>query len=87
MSASPQVIELVRKAASKKLLFLPHAVSQMSRPDRFISSKEVRKVITTGEVIEDYPDDPRGHSCLIFGKGLEDRPIHVVCAPKEEFWL
>jgi hypothetical protein len=38
-----------------------------------------------GEVIEDYPDDPRGHSCLILGRGEEGRSIHVVCSPKDEF--
>ena len=37
------------------------------------------------ELIEDYPHDPRGHSCLILGKGLGDRAIHVVCAPKEDY--
>jgi hypothetical protein len=36
-------------------------------------------------VIEDYPEDPRGHSCLILGLGYNDRPIHIVCAPKEDY--
>jgi len=39
----------------------------------------------TGEVIEDYPQDSRGHSCLILGLGQNNRPIHVVCAPKNEY--
>lgn len=39
----------------------------------------------TGDVIEDYPDDPRGHSCLMLGKGEGGRVIHVLCAPKEAF--
>ena len=79
------IIEVVRRAANKKMLFLPHAVNQMSRPERVISIHEVRHVIEKGGVIEDYSDDPRGHSCLILGKGIGGRPVHVVCSPKEDF--
>lgn len=50
-----------------------------------ISTSDVRKVLEDGEIIEDYPDDPRGHSCLILGRDIEKRPIHVVCAPKDEY--
>lgn len=35
-----------------------------------------------GEIIEDYPEDARGHSCLLLGRGNAGRPLHVVCAPK-----
>jgi hypothetical protein len=38
-----------------------------------------------GEIIEDYPEDKRGHSCLMFGMPNNRRPVHVVCAPKEEY--
>ena len=68
-----------------KFLFLPHAIQQMTRPERMISRQEVRNVVEHGEVIEDYPDDARGHSCLMLGFGLDHRPIHVVCAPKSEY--
>ena len=75
----------VRKAAQKKVLFLPHALRQMLRPDRIVTRREVREVIMDGEVIEDYPEDPRGHSCLLLGFGGEGRAIHVVCSPREEY--
>ena len=42
-------------------------------------------MIAEGEVIEDYPEDARGHSCLILGFGNEGRPIHVVCSAKEDY--
>ena len=70
-------------AAKKRVLFLPHAVQQMSRVDRMISPSEVVKCIFDGEVIEEYLDDARGESCLMYHKG--DRIIHVVCAPKDEY--
>jgi len=71
-------------SANKKILFLPHAVKQMSRPDRMISTKEVRDAVLFGEIIEEYSDDQRGQSCLVFHT-KENRVIHVVCAPKTEY--
>lgn len=78
-------LQQVRIAARKRILYLPHAVRQMSRPDRMITTSEVRQAIQTGKVIEDCPEDPRGHSCLILALETEKRPIHVVCSPKPEF--
>ncbi len=79
------VLDQVRAAASKRLLFLPHAARQMPRPDRMIAPADVRAVIVGGEVIEDYPDDARGHSCLLLGFDAAGRPIHVVCSPKPDY--
>ena len=84
-NSTPSTIELVRVAAAKMRLYLPHAMRQMARPDRMIAAAEIRRVIDSGDMIEDYPDDPRGHGCLILGEGENGRPIHVVCAPKDEF--
>ncbi len=79
------IMNLVRESAEKKILFLPHAVRQMSKPDKMISPSEIRNVVRNGEVIEDYPENSRGHSCLILGYGEKMRAIHVVCAPKSEY--
>ena len=79
------IIDEVRRAAGCRVLFLPHAVRQMSRPDRMISADEVSEVVRTGVVLEDYPDDPRGHSCLVAAQSSEGRMVHVVCAPKADF--
>ncbi len=78
-------MNIVRHAGGKRILFLPHAVRQMAKPDRMISVDEVRYVIENGELIEDYPEDERGYSCLLLGKGEDGRPIHVVCTPKEDY--
>lgn len=71
-------------SANKKILFLPHAVRQMSRPDRMITTAEVRETVFFGEIIEYYPEDQRGESCLILHT-KDKRVIHVVCAPKDEY--
>jgi len=85
MNERNKILDLVRLAGKKKFLYLPHAVRQMSRPDRMITADEVRFAIENGEIIEDYPEDLRGHSCLVLGKGKSKRPIHIVCSAQDEF--
>ena len=79
------ILEDVREAAGKRLLFLPHAIRQMSRPRRMISSDEVETEVKQSELIEDYPNDHRGHSCLMLGSGDGGRAVHVVCSPKDDY--
>jgi hypothetical protein len=77
-------LETVRRAALKRILYLPHAVKQMARPDRLISPLEVRQVVLDGDIVEDYPDDVRGHSCLLAGTP-RGRHVHVVCSPRADY--
>lgn len=79
------ILSRVRESAAKRILFLPHAVRQMMRPDRMVTAAEVRDTILRGRVIEDYPADARGPSCLMLGSGSDGRAIHVVCSPKDEY--
>ena len=44
-----------------------------------ISIAEVEGALLDGEILEDYPNDPRGPSCLVLGHGSLGSPIHVVC--------
>lgn len=85
MTDETDILSLVREAGVKRLLFLPHAIRQMSRPERLITTSEIRSVVEHGEIIEDYPEDVRGHSCLMLGYGEGSRAIHVVCSPKDEY--
>ncbi len=79
------VLDRVQAVARQRILFLPHAIRQMSHPDRMITPEEVERVVLGGEMIEDYPTDPRGYSCLLLGFGDKALPIHVVCSPKDEY--
>jgi len=48
-----------------------------------ITVAELERALLRCIVIEDYPDDRRGPSCLVLGfSGV--RPIHAVCAIKSE---
>ena len=54
---------------------------QEATKDR-ISDEEMTEAILDedAEIVEDYPDDPRGSSCLILGWTDSGRPLHVVVA-------
>ena len=78
-------IDIVIQSARKKIIYTPHALDEMNKERELISTEDVRSVLFNGRIIEDSPEDKRGHSCLIAGFSNGDRCIHVVCAPKIEY--
>jgi len=70
--------EIRRRVARGDFEFSRHAVDQSII--RHISLRELREAITGGEVIEVYPEDKYGPSCLIFGMTSMGRPLHVQCS-------
>ncbi|MEO0768455.1 MAG: DUF4258 domain-containing protein [Cyanobacteria bacterium J06649_4] len=73
------MIEEIRsKFLEEKFEFSKHAVDQSIL--RKIQVHEVREAIQKGQIIEDYPDDKYGPSCLIYGKTATQRPIHIQCS-------
>lgn len=51
--------------------------------ERRIARKDIRQVLSTGEVLREYPEDTPFPSRLILG-WQGDRPLHVVAAEDEE---
>jgi hypothetical protein len=78
-------IKRIKQSAKKKILYTQHALDEMNAEDEMITTEDVRHIVFNGEIIEEYPEDKRGHSCLMFGIPEEKRPVHVVCSPKEEY--
>lgn len=78
-------LDKVKKAAETRIVYTEHALNEMNAEEEIISKDEIRQVIFEGEIVEDYPEDKCGHSCLIFSYTLIGRPVHVICAPKEEY--
>ena len=48
--------------------------------DDRLSFKQIVASMSTGEIIEQYPDDKPYPSCLIFSRVSENEPIHSVWA-------
>ena len=55
--------------------FSQHAVDQVLV--RHITVEEIREAIAAASVVEDYPTDKYGPSCLLLGFTAAARPIHV----------
>ncbi|MDO8487161.1 MAG: DUF4258 domain-containing protein [Candidatus Curtissbacteria bacterium] len=51
------------------------------RQEEQITVAEIEQCLLEGSIIEEYPSDPRGESCLVAGK-LGDKPLHVVCGKR-----
>ena len=56
--------------------------AEKEREEDNLTLKEVEECFENGkmELIEDYPDDARGHSFLMFGFTDQNQPVHFVCA-------
>lgn len=73
------MIEEIRaKIRAGQFEFSKHAVDQSIL--RGISVQELREAIANGEIIEDYPEDKYGPSCLILGFTQAGRPLHIQCS-------
>ena len=74
-----KMIEEIReKISSGQFEFSKHAVDQSIV--RRITLQEIREAIAVGEIIEDYPDDRYGPSCLVLGRTQAGRPLHIQCS-------
>ncbi|MFB3924346.1 MAG: DUF4258 domain-containing protein [Terriglobia bacterium] len=72
------MIEKIReKFRALQYEYALHAVDQCILKN--ISRREIEEAIASGEVIEDYPTDKYGPSCLIFGRTTLGRSLHIQC--------
>ena len=71
--------EIQAKILRREYEFSKHAVDMVVRRD--IGVAEVAEAMATrAEVIEDYPNDKYGSSCLILCFTKMDRPLHLQCS-------
>ncbi|MCY3740260.1 MAG: DUF4258 domain-containing protein [Candidatus Poribacteria bacterium] len=70
--------EIRRKIRNGQFEFSQHATDQSII--RQIRVQEIREVIEQCEIIEDYPNDKYGPSCLILGFTRSRRPLHIQCS-------
>jgi hypothetical protein len=61
-----------------QIYFIDHAVHQMAK--RLIEDSEICEAILAGEIIEEYPEDKYTPSCLVYGRTVQGRHLHVVCS-------
>jgi hypothetical protein len=52
------------------------------RLDDELTVLQLEYALLNGTILETYPDDPRGESCLVLGFTPEGTPVHIVCGRK-----
>jgi hypothetical protein len=79
-----EIGEIQEKIRKEEFEISFHAEKERYAEDITISDLEA--AIYNGEILEDYPDDARGPSCLVLGYS-KNRPIHIVCGYTPIKWL
>lgn len=49
-----------------------------------LTVQDIDEALSNCEIVEEYPEDKRGQSCLLLGHTASKQPIHLVCAPKAD---
>lgn len=73
------IAEIVSKIKNRQYEFSKHAVDQSIVRDISVPEME-QAILENALIIEDYPNDKYGPSCLILGYTLNGRPLHVQCS-------
>lgn len=71
-------VQISRKIGDGRFEFSEHATDQTIL--RRISVQEVREALRRPELIEYYPQDKYGPSCLMLGFTNAGRPLHIQCS-------
>ena len=77
-------IETIKQCIERKnIIWTKHCLNRLNQRNILIS--DVKKAVSNGSIIEYYTDDYPYPSCLVLGKGKNNRNMHVVCAVGQEF--
>ncbi|RPJ13855.1 MAG: DUF4258 domain-containing protein [Desulfobacteraceae bacterium] len=68
--------EIKEKIGKNQYEYTLHAEIERKTDD--LTFYQIEEAILAGEILEQYPDDGRGESCLLVGFS-DNIPIHVVC--------
>jgi hypothetical protein len=79
-----EIDEIKKKIKTHRYETSFHAEKERYAED--ITIHDLKTAIGDGEILEDYPDDPRGPSCLVLGHS-RNRPIHIICGFTLIKWL
>jgi len=79
------IVRIQDKVLKREYSWRQHAIERSI--ERKIAEEDIAEVILNGEIIEEYPEDKYGPSCLIFGRTRQGRPIHVQCSLPPEVWI
>jgi len=68
---------IIEQVVSDAYFYSQHADEERKSDNLLIS--EIEEALLSGTILESYPDDPRGNSCLVVGFTKRGKPLHIVC--------
>lgn len=84
---------MVKQQLQKKMAHIARAIAQgryrytihgaQQQIARRIKRREVEEALAKGEIIEDYPEHHYGSACLVLGRTVEDKSLHILCSLQE----
>jgi hypothetical protein len=81
-----QVIERIRaQAESESIRLTLHAHQEMVEEDYTLD--DLFHALRACTLLEDYPEDRRGPSCLVLDYTETRRPVHVVCTTEQRMLI
>ena len=84
MDKEPINIETIKEQVGRRnIIWTKHCLNRLNQ--RNISISDVKRAISNGRIIECYANDYPYPSCLILGKGKNNRNIHMVCSVCQGF--
>ncbi len=79
MEKTQQLTHIQEKVKEQQYRLTSHA--ELERGLDRITIQEIEEALLSyqAEVIENYPEDVQGRSCLVLGFTKEGSPVHLVC--------
>jgi hypothetical protein len=81
------IIEYIRERVQSNRYEISRHAERERESDRLLISDIEESIVLNGELLEDYPNDPRGHSCLILGFSRAGQAIHTVWGLLSTDWV
>jgi hypothetical protein len=73
----------IKKCVKKNDYYLT-AHGDQERMNDDLKIPDVEEAILTGRILEKYPEDKRGESCLVVGFSNSGTPVHIVCGERDD---
>ena len=73
---------IVSQVKKSSYILSKHADDE--RLDDNLMISEIEEAIFSGSILESYPNDKRGYSCLVVGFTKSGKPLHIVCGKSRD---
>ena len=77
-----EILEQIRAQIEiENIRITQHAQREMVEDNYTLD--DLIEAINIGQILEYYPEHPRGACCLLYGHTVNQRPMHIVCTTEQ----